>query len=85
MNPLAEPRKEDVRDSGLIIRLADTIIGIWRINNGEYKTTKRPKDLKENDTWAKVKILKNRGEGTLGSWIMNHENHYLTEVMFPEF
>lgn len=85
MTPFAEPRKEDIRDSGLISRIADTIIGIWRIKIGEHNVKKRPKELDENDTWAKVKILKNRGEGTMGYWIMDHKDHYLEEVLIPDF
>lgn len=80
MQPLAEIRKEDLRDSGLIERAADTIVGVWRINNNEANPTKRPKDLREDDTWSKCKILKNRGEGTMGSWIMDHKNHRLVEI-----
>jgi replicative DNA helicase len=80
--PTAEPRKEDVRDSGLIIRKADTVLGIWRVNNDADKAmkNKRPKDLEETDTWSKIKVLKNRREGTVGFCIVDHQNHYLKEI-----
>lgn len=79
-NPLEEIRKEDLRDSGLIARAADSIIGVWRVNNGDTDARRRPKHLHEDDNWAKVKILKNRGEGVFGHWFMEHNNHYLTEI-----
>jgi len=82
-NPLAEIRKEDLRDSGLIERAADTIVGVWRVKTGETLPKKRPSDLGEEDHWAKVKILKNRGEGTMGWWLMSHVNHYLEEIINP--
>lgn len=83
-NPLsmtAEPRKEDIRDSGLISRLADSIIGIWRVpNDYDVKKLHRPKEIGELDNKAKVKIFKNRREGTLGSFLMEHKDHYLQDI-----
>lgn len=78
-NPAAEPRKEEIRDSGLISRLADAIILVWRIKNDEVDKNRRPKSLDENDTMAKVRVVKNRREGKLGTFIMNHENGLLNE------
>lgn len=78
-NVLAEPRKEEIRDSGLISRLADAIILVWRIANGEEDKNKRPKSLCETDTMAKVRVAKNRREGRLGTFIMVHENGMLNE------
>ena len=80
--PNAEPRKEEIRDSGLISRLADAIILVWRIKNGEGDKSRRPKDLDENDTESKVRIVKNRREGKLGTFIMNHQNGLLHEQIF---
>lgn len=74
-----EPRKEEIRDSGLISRLADAIIMVWRIKNGEGDKPKRPSDLGEDDNEAKVRIVKNRREGKLGTFIMKHENGLLNE------
>jgi replicative DNA helicase len=77
----AEPRKEDIRDSGLISRLADAIILVWRVKNGDdEKKTRRPDNLEEHDTKAKVRVVKNRREGKLGTFFMNHENGYLKEI-----
>ena len=82
MTPTREPRKEDIRDSGLISRLADTIIGVWRVkaNSEEASKPRRPKELNETDNWAKVRIMKNRREGPLGTFYMLHNQHYLTEI-----
>ncbi len=78
--PDAEPRKEEIRDSGLISRLADSIILVWRIKNDDtLATTKRPKDLAEDDKQAKVRVVKNRREGKLGTFLMVHENGILKE------
>lgn len=74
-----EPRKEDIRDSGLISRLADSIIGIWRVPNMEDLDSTRRKAIEENDKKAKVRVFKNRRTGKLGSFFMYHEDHYLKE------
>lgn len=74
-----EPRKEDIRDSGLITRLADTIIGVWRIKNSNDGTKQRREEIDEEDKKAKVRVFKNRRSGTLGWFTMYHKDHYLTE------
>ena len=76
-----EPQMRDIRDSGMICRLADTVMGIWRVPNDTKRDNKRIRDCGEHDNWAKVKIWKNRREGTLGDWFMIHSNHYLTEII----
>lgn len=76
---LREPRKEDIRDSGLIVRLADTVIGVWRIPNDDDGTAHRRKEINENDNKAKIRVFKNRRTGKLGYFIAYHRNHYLTE------
>jgi replicative DNA helicase len=78
--PNAEPRKEEIRDSGLISRLADAIILVWRVKNGEEDKNKRPTNLDENDNRAKVRIVKNRREGKLGTFIMEHQEGLLNEI-----
>lgn len=81
-NPSNEPRKEDIRDSGLISRLADTILGVWRIPNSNDGTGTRRKEINEEDTKAKVRVFKNRRNGILGYFVMYHVNHSLTEDAF---
>jgi len=76
----AEPRMTDIRDSGMISRLADSVIGVWRIKNGQSSEVKTMQELSEQDTWAKVRVWKNRRQGTLGGFTMNHINHKLVEI-----
>lgn len=75
-----EPKMMDIRDSGMITRLSDTVIGIWRIRNDNSGEKKKMEEIQEEDTRAKVRIWKNRREGTLGYWIMNHRNGLLVEL-----
>ena len=77
-----EPRKEDIRDSGLISRLADTIIGVWRISNSNDGTSPRRDTIEEEDNKAKIRVFKNRREGKQGFFTMYHADHYLTEDAF---
>jgi replicative DNA helicase len=77
-----EPRKEDIRDSGLISRLADTIVGVWRIPNDDDGDSSRRKPIEESDIKAKVRVFKNRREGKIGSFVMYHDSHYLSEDPF---
>ncbi len=74
-----EPRKEDIRDSGLITRLSDSIIGVWRIKNSNDGTKARREEIEETDNKTKVRLFKNRRNGTQGFFTMYHKNHYLTE------
>lgn len=75
-----EPRKEDIRDSGLVQRLADSIIMIWRVPDDDELKNSRRKIIESGDAKAKVRIVKNRRTGTLGTWFMLHKDHYLEEV-----
>jgi len=75
-----EPVERDIRDSGMISRLADIVMGIWRIRNDSDPDSVKLKVLDENDNQAKVRIWKNRRTGKLGYFFMEHHNHYLTEI-----
>lgn len=75
-----EIRMSDLRDSGMISRLADTVLGVWRIQNDDDGTARRQKPIGENDSKAKIAIFKNRRTGKLGFFTAWHENHYLKEV-----
>lgn len=80
-NPNAEIRKEDIRDSGMIVRIADTVLGVWRVNNDDALDSKRrPLDLRPEDVKAKVRVLKNRRTGNLGSLFVYHKDHYLSDI-----
>ncbi len=80
-----EPRKEDIRDSGLISRLADEILMVWRVQNESEITDKRRKPTEESDTKAKVRLMKNRRVGKYGTWFMFHENYNLREVSLDDY
>jgi replicative DNA helicase len=80
-----EPRKEDIRDSGLVVRLADTVIGVWRVPNGDSADTNRRKEIKEGDVASKIRVFKNRREGVLGHFIAQHKEHRLYEDEFLAF
>lgn len=73
-----EPTERSIRDSGLILRFADIAMGIWRVKNG--KESDRLEELEEDDTWAKLRIWKNRRTGKLGRMYFTHNNHFLLEV-----
>jgi replicative DNA helicase len=75
-----EPKMMDIRDSGMITRLADTVLGVWRIKNNNDGSSTVMGDLDENDNRSKVRIWKNRREGKLGYCVMVHENHSLVEL-----
>lgn len=75
-----EPKMLDIRDSGMISRLADVVMGVWRIPNEADGTEKRLGEINEDDNHAKVRIWKNRREGKVGWWLMEHQNHQLREI-----
>lgn len=75
-------RKEDIRDSGLIVRLADTVIGVWRVPNDDSGEGNRRRNVGEGDNKSKIKVLKNRREGRYGFVMAYHHNHLLTEEAF---
>jgi replicative DNA helicase len=79
-NTMREPRKEDIRDSGLISRLADTIIGVWRITNDADGSSTRRKEINQGDNRAKIRVFKNRRTGELGWFVALHKDHKLTEL-----
>lgn len=75
-----EPKMTDVRDSGMIIRLADVVMGIWRIPDSYDGTETTIADIEEDDTHAKVRIWKNRRTGKLGWFLMEHKNGAFVEL-----
>lgn len=80
-----EPRKEDIRDSGLISRLADEILMVWRVKNDAELDGKRRTPTDEHDTKAKVRLMKNRRVGKYGTWFMHHDNYHLLEVSLDDY
>lgn len=84
LSPTSEPSMRDIRDSGMVSRLADSVIGVWRIKKPEFQSDLEKKkmtdDFTEEDNWAKIKIFKNRREGILGYFYAIHEHHRFVEV-----
>ncbi len=74
-NTNREIRKEDIRDSGMISRIADSILGVWRIPNSDDGTKRRKQPIGEDDNKAKVAIFKNRRTGKQGFFTAYHSNH----------
>lgn len=83
-SPHSEPTKEWIRDSGLISRFADTILGVWRVSNSQPADNRRPNELNEDDTASKVRVMKNRRNGRLGTVYMKHNNARLIETTEEE-
>ena len=79
MGTMREPRGTDIRDSGLITRLADTVLLIWRVTNDANTDTKRMKEVGPEDTKCKIRLDKNRRVGTRGNFFAKHKDHYIYE------
>lgn len=75
-----EPRMSDVRDSGMITRIAHTVMGVWRIPNDYLGNEATMGECEESDTHAKVRIWKNRREGTRGYLLMEKIGKKLVEL-----
>jgi replicative DNA helicase len=75
-----EPKMVDIRDSGMISRLADIVVGVWRIPNSYTGTETTLGEIGEKDTRSKVRVWKNRRTGKLGYLVMNMVKGYLQEV-----
>jgi len=81
----AEPTIRDIRDSGMISRLADSVLGIWRIAQEENLADlqkAKPVLFGETDEkfYNKLRIWKSRREGNYGTAYLVHENHAFTEL-----
>lgn len=74
-----EPRMGDIRDSGMISRLADSVVGVWRIRNDNDGTKQKRESIREEDNKTKVVVFKNRRRGNLGYFTAYVRDHYLTE------
>lgn len=70
-----------IRDSGMISREADAVIGIYRVKNSADLTDAPTLEMfTEEDKRSKLLILKNRREGLQGACFLNHSNHYLNDA-----
>jgi len=81
-----EPTIRDIRDSGMISRLADSVLGVWRVQKQEnlenlYKEkVAEQDDTNSNNHYNKIRIWKSRREGQWGTLFVLHENHKFTEL-----
>lgn len=74
-----EPRMADIRDSGMISRLADSVLGVWRIRNDNDGSKQKRETIREDDNKTKVVVFKNRRKGKLGYFTAYVRDHYLSE------
>jgi len=79
-----EPKMTDVRDSGMIIRLADIVLGVWRIPNHYNGSETTVTTIEEGDNRTKIRIWKNRRTGKLGYFLMEMNNFHLSEITLTE-
>lgn len=76
-----EPKMMDIRDSGMISRLADVVMGVWRIPNSDNgKSGVITDEFEDTDNRAKVRIWKNRRMGRLSWFLMENKNHLMYEL-----
>lgn len=68
-----EPRMTDVRDSGMVIRLADIVLGVWRVNNTTNWDRMYLEELDEDAVKSKVKLWKNRRVGKTGKFFTYYD------------
>lgn len=80
----SEVTASDVRDSGMIIRLADTVLTVQRVPNYYKITDKKIGIIGEDDTWVKIKVEKNRREGKRGYMLATYENGLIRELTQEE-
>ena len=76
-----DPHHDDLRDSGLVAQYADTCIMIWRVPNTWHPKMKKKelREITQEDTRARVRITKNRREGTIGYFMMSYTGRFLED------
>lgn len=76
---------EDIRDSGHIANLADTVITVQRVTNDYTEGDRKLKPIEEDDNRIKIKVEKNRRKGTRGSFLAEYNNGIITELPPSEY
>ena len=76
---------EDIRDSGHIANLADTVITVQRVPNDYKEGDRRIGQLGEHDNRIRIKVEKNRRKGTRGALLAKYENGLISEVPPEEY
>ncbi len=76
---------EDIRDSGHTANLADIVITVQRVPNDYTLDTKRIRAIEEDDKKIKIKVEKNRRNGTRGSLLAEYQDGIITEIPEVEY
>lgn len=71
---------EDIRDSGHIANLADTVLTVQRVPNDYKEGDRRIGQLGERDTRIRIKVEKNRREGTRGAVMADYNKGLIVEI-----
>ncbi len=76
----AEIFLEDIRDSGHIANLADSVLTVQRVPNDYKEGDRRIGQLQEGDNRIRIKVEKNRRRGTRGSLLAEYHNGLIQEI-----
>lgn len=71
---------EDIRDSGHIANLADTVLTVQRVPNDYKEGDRRIGQLGEGDTRIRIKVEKNRRQGTRGAVMADYDKGRIVEI-----
>lgn len=71
---------EDIRDSGHIANLADSVLTVQRVPNDYREGDRRIGQLQEGDNRIRIKVEKNRRRGTRGSLLAEYQNGLISEI-----
>lgn len=71
---------EDIRDSGHIANLADTVLTVQRVPNDYKEGDRRIGQLGEGDTRIRIKVEKNRRQGTRGAVMADYDKGKIVEI-----
>ncbi len=71
---------DEIRDSGHTANLADIVITVQRVTNDYKIDDRRMKPVEEDDNRIKIKVEKNRRNGTRGSFLAEYNKGIITEL-----
>lgn len=71
---------EDIRDSGHIANLADTVLTVQRVPNDYREGDRRIGQIQEGDDRIRIKVEKNRRMGTRGSLMARYDRGNIREI-----
>lgn len=76
---------EDIRDSGHIANLADSVLTVQRVPNDYREGDRRIGQIGESDNRIRIKVEKNRRCGTRGSLLAKYDNGLISEIPREEY